>query len=460
MLDSVKDFGVFWLLRLSAEKIGLLKILKNCFPANWLEIFTLACYLVADNRASMYCDTWLDENEWLDVGNMSSQRISELLGNLGVADKIAFYRQWCEHLSSEECLALDITSISSYSKQMSECEWGHNRDNEKLPQINLCLLFGETSRLPVYQTSFSGSIGDVSTLETTMNEFTSMVGDVEFSFVTDKGFYSKKNVNTLLHRNIRFLVSVPFTNGYAIKLVETYGNDIDKLENVITTNDVTKPIRGTRKTLAWGNDGTRLNVHLFFDPYKALKERNELYGKIALIRKIAETNPFNKKYATDIKHYFKVRKSSKDRVGYSVKVRENVVNASLKNSGWLVMLSNHIEEPQEAIEIYRLKDVVEKGFMKYKNNLGLDRLRVHGDTRAQNKTFVAFISLILSSYIHNVMKDKDLYKTLTFEMLLSKLANLKSATVNGERFLRTITKQQKDIFKAFDIPVPNSSSVV
>jgi transposase len=53
---------------------------------------------------------------------------------------------------------------------------------------------------------------------------------------------------------------------------------------------------------------------------------------------------------------------------------------------------------------------VEKGFWKYKNSLGLERLRVHSDERAQNKTFIAFIALILASHVHNTMKNKELYK--------------------------------------------------
>ena len=65
-------------------------------------------------------------------------------------------------------MALDITSISSYSRPIQSCKWGYNRDHEDLPQINLCALFGETVRLPVYQTSYHGSLKDISTLRTTL----------------------------------------------------------------------------------------------------------------------------------------------------------------------------------------------------------------------------------------------------------------------------------------------------
>lgn len=66
--------------------------------------------------------------------------------------------------SAVSYIALDITSISSYSQLMKSCEWGYNRDHENLPQINLCMLFGEESMLPVYQTAYTGSLKDVTTL--------------------------------------------------------------------------------------------------------------------------------------------------------------------------------------------------------------------------------------------------------------------------------------------------------
>jgi len=65
-----------------------------------------------------------------------------------------------------------------------------------------------------------------------------------------------------------------------------------------------------------------------------------------------------------------------------------------------VLISNHVNDTQEALDLYRAKGVVEKSFFQYKNNLGFHRFRVHSDERAQNKIFVAFIALIISSHIH------------------------------------------------------------
>ena len=134
-------------------------------------------------------------------------------------------------------------------------------------------------------------------------------------------------------------------------------------------------------------------------------------------------------------------------------IREEVVEDEYKHSGWLVIISNHIEDAEEALRIYRSKVVVEKGFMRLKNSLDLGRLRVHGDNAMQNKVFIGFIALILLSQIHNTMLDAGLYKKYTMKQLLRILSKHRVQVVNGTRVQFTATKQQSDIYAAFGIQV-------
>ncbi len=94
----------------------------------------------------------------------TSQRISELLRALDEDSRMRFYRKWAILRTEHEYLALDITSISSWSELISFVEPGYNRDHEQLPLINLAMLFGEDSKLPVFSRIYPGSIHDVSTL--------------------------------------------------------------------------------------------------------------------------------------------------------------------------------------------------------------------------------------------------------------------------------------------------------
>lgn len=140
-----------------------------------------------------------------------------------------------------------------------------------------------------------------------------------------------------------------------------------------------------------------------------------------------------------------IRKSSNTASGYTVTIREEVVAKELETAGWLVVVSNDVADAKEALSIYRQKDVVEKGFLRLKANLDLGRLRVHRDDSMQNKVFIGFIALILMSH---------LYKRMTMKKMLLILTKLRVQHIQGQRILFPLTKEQKVIYKAFDIKEP------
>ncbi len=62
-------------------------------------------------------------------------------------------------------MAYDTISIFSYSETMEQIKYGNNKNLESLPQINLVLVFGEESMLPVYYRKMLGNISDVFTIK-------------------------------------------------------------------------------------------------------------------------------------------------------------------------------------------------------------------------------------------------------------------------------------------------------
>jgi hypothetical protein len=79
-LDSMKSYGLFYFLKEAAEQIKLIKILKETLPKYWEELLMLGFYLIGSDKPLMYMEDWITEHEGYPVGTMSSQRLSELLG--------------------------------------------------------------------------------------------------------------------------------------------------------------------------------------------------------------------------------------------------------------------------------------------------------------------------------------------------------------------------------------------
>ena len=312
---------------------------------------------------------------------------------------------------------------------------------------------GETSHLPVYQVPYTGSLKDVSTLETTLSKMDAISMKKKTLVVMDKGFFSTRNVNAMLNRPepTRFVIAMPFTSKFAQRMVDSERKDIDCLDKTLVIGE--QSLRAVTKKRAWNKDH-QLYTHVYYDAMKGAKIREELYAYVAALREQAEADPIVAQADEEFLKYLIIRKSEQASTGYTINIREEVVAQKLRNAGWLVVLSNDVVDAKQALVIYRQKDVVEKGFWRLKTQLDLGRLRVHRDDSMQNKLFIGFIALILMSYLHAVMSEKALYKKMTIKKMIMTLSKLKIQNINGSVILFPLTKEQKIIYNAFSVHEP------
>ena len=209
-------------------------------------------------------------------------------------------------------------------------------------------------------------------------------------------------------------------------------------------------LRGITKRRTW-NPKHDVYVHVYMNPNVALQARNKLYATAQELISQVKRNPEENLHRPDVKKYLIVRKSDKNDVGYTINIRHDVISDELTTAGWLVILSNHVDSAEDAIHIYRDKDVVEKGFQRMKNCLDLARLRIHSDNAMQNKIFVGFIALIITAHIHRVMSDNRMYTDWTMKKMIKSLERLKVHYIKNDRIVSPLTKEQKGIFKAFNL---------
>ncbi|GHV48158.1 hypothetical protein FACS1894204_12240 [Synergistales bacterium] len=162
-----------------AGDTGLSAVLKKSLPGQFLRIIALAYFLVQKGLPLSRCEIWSASNRHPYVETITSQSVSELLRSVTESERQTFFKTWMARMPESGNIFYDITSISSYSELNEYIKWGHNRDDEKMPQINLAMLFGQDSGLPLYYRRLPGSISDVSTLKTTVSSLDKIVS---FSF--------------------------------------------------------------------------------------------------------------------------------------------------------------------------------------------------------------------------------------------------------------------------------------
>jgi transposase len=430
-----------------ASDFGLRKVLELSFPEVWDKILTCAYYLLSERKALSHCESWSTQHENPCGGMLRNQRISDLLLELTPTKQMTFFRNWVCRRQETEYFALDITSVSSYSEQNEYVRNGYNRDKENLPQVNLCMLLGEKSGIPIYYDVLPGSIRDVSALKNvliTMN----WLDAKRLHLVMDKGFYSEANIDAMYESHLRFTAGVPFTINWAKDFVASKRGGIETLEHYRRIGEGELFVDSELST--W--KGHRCYRHVYYDSRKAAEEYAEFLRRVSIWKEELEGNKPIKEHQSYYDKYFIVKKTPKR--GRKVIVRDEIVQEfKEKTTGFFVLLSNDIKDPDRALLIYRGKDAVEKGFDDLKNALDSKRLRIHSPLSMKGRFFLQFIALIISAGIRKVMEESGLGNKCTMPEIINEMKSFQRVVVDGHRkaLYTKLTKFQLEILEAFGL---------
>ena len=456
---STKFIGATYLLKHISDNIGLTNILEETFPYYWKEILSLAFFFTIETDPLMYCKFFVDFFDNLSMpSDLTSQRISKLFDKISDDEKSIFYQKWANHVQELDYIAFDTTSILTYSTLMYNADYGHSKQPRKKgqKQVNICLLFGENTGLPLYSCTYNGSINDVAIFISCAKQF-SHISDNNLKLVLDRGMYSKKNLTYMLSSKPakKFIIGLPSTTSLKSRLIDECKDLLFSINNTITT--LKDNIYGTTKRFLWENSNY-LYAHIFIDQNKYIEKHNELQNKIIDMYNNAIDSPLSYINDKEYNEYLIFRVNNKSENGYSIKKNQDAFDNALSKAGWFVFLSNNIKDTTEAINVYRKRDIVEKAFNIFKNRTQEQNLAVHSDINTSNKLFISFLSLILTSQINKVMVENNLYKTYTIKELFFNLKSIKKMTVKNYKIYSQLTAKQKDILEYFDCPFPIDES--
>jgi len=395
-----------------------------------------------------------------DVKEFSSQKISEFLKELGKEEnqRQTFYRIWIKKQKNLSSVVFDITSLSSWSNFIELLEWGYNRDGESLPQINLGMVFGEPSCLPLFFTIYPGSIKDVTTLKNVLMQGNAF-GIGESLFVLDKGFYSKINIKQMKKEKIRFLMPLPFTTEISHSLIQKHRS---QLSNPINSFALGKSLLFYSKDKI-EIEGVKLTTHLYLDEKRKGEEIQHFLKKIIELEEKTRQKAFKKN--AEIKEYLEntLKGSSKF---FSFSTRKGKTKIFRKETplceitgrmGKTIIISNDFAlDGKDSLRLYRKKDFIESLFDTMKNELKDKRLRIHSSEALEGRLFLSFLALILHSGVTKIMRGKNLFKDYSLTELLYEFKKIKRVEMeNGKIFLTEVSKKQRELFKKFDLSVPN-----
>ena len=340
---------------------------------------------------------------------------------------------------------------------MKQVRYGMNKDHDPLAQINLALLMGQRSRLPVSYRKLPGNISDVKTI-------TKLLQDIEYlnikkvKLVLDRGFYSQANINALFQYHYKFLIAVK--NSFSF--VKHHLDDVRETMVTRANYSVRHALYMQSFTIEWDyselkprsgktvEEKRRAYLHIYYNEQRATDEKLRFNKLLDRLEDELISNRRNPKHEKQYKRYFTVTDTPIR--GIKVTSNDEVIKAKEKEFGYFSLLSNGIKDPVEAIDIYRSKDVIEKAYDDLKNRLNMKRTSVSSEERLEGKLFVQFIALIFISYIKQKMDEQALFKTYTLQGLLDELDVIERFTQPGKAsVVGEVTKKQQELYSLLGV---------
>ena len=485
------SYAATWALWQFASKNRILQNLQAVFGKQLgTNLLALAIYQLLDGGAMNGYEDWLPDN-WLPVSApLSSQRISELLAQVDHGDMVNYFRlrfdrskenyqKWLEELTQNAkkkgsatapstlqkmYMALDSTAISTFSMTIEDAAYGHAKQNPELKQINLTLAVDFLNGDVCYAREDEGSITDKSVYRSVLAQMKSYGFDLdETVLVTDRGYSSIMNLQSLFNTDVSFVAGVPIVEKGLKDKFAKFREALCDLAFYNSEYDVyCRTIKEDWKQNTEGGSIDRTCfVHLYRFPKIALSQQKQLLKKVdkALDKKrsgrVVDRDDWN--FAA---RFITERKEEHD--GKEKKIWEKNLEALRsweRTAGCFVIRSDWLEDPIEALRIYRRRNIVEVAFRQFKVLNGGNRLYAT-QTSYMGKLMVHTIAQSLRMAITVQAKRRETQELKlpdnSVEKLLTVLKKVRAvrAPTRSTWVVEPLTKKAQDMLELLNLPKP------
>jgi len=441
--DAIRSVGAVYTILGVLNQLGVSAILRSALGGPRADlVLTLAAYMARCGNVMDGLADWCEESTPRGVV-VSPGQASRLFASVTHAEKMAFFRAWVALQPVGSHLAYDVTSFSSYSEGINDLEWGHNRDGDKLPQINLGCYLNQSNALPVFYITYPGSIVDVAHLSS-MTAHNQDLGIGDVVFIMDRGFASTKNLTHLRKHGIRHVIGTPVGLKAAKTAIAGVLDQIISMRTRLPGGVYAASVEGR----FYGQSET---LHVYYDPVLAERKRADVARQIENeTRQLNQLDQLTRSQADSHRRYFTI--DLRDDGSFTFEADLTKADAALEHAGVFTLLTDTAMTCAEALKAYRRKDSIEKAFDDIKNHQGMKRLRTHSDQTTDGKLFAAFIALIALSHIQQRLGPQMKKTSTSKKSILAELDKLKTVeTASGLRLLNPATKTQRDILQALDL---------
>lgn len=460
--ETIRQFyGATYLLTQIGEHYGIIEDLKTCFPSSYKQVLSLAYFLILEeNNTISRFPRWAASHFLPYEGSISSQQCSDLFQSVTEDIKEQFFHLQVTRRAEQEYLAFDIATLSSFSETLYKVKYRKDKGHNPMAEINLALLCGSLSKMPVSYKKLTRSLSDVPTLKKMLKSLEERVpGKVKL--VLDRDFYSEENINALYTNHYKFLmgtrVSLPFIQQHLAVVregIKKHSHAQTGYQKGCDTVLSTWPhVRVKKRTGELVKTEKRIYVHLYYDEHLAIDDKMAFNKRLDLLEEELYTNKRVPAHEELYEKYFSLRQTQSRKI--SINVRHDVVDLEQKDFGYFSLISNEIKDPVEALEVYRIRALIEETFGNLKERLNMRGTLVSYEQNLEGKLFVQFVAYMFIAAIDTMMKEKDLYRTHTMTDLLDALDLIERFhSPNHPPSIGEMTEEQRSLYTQLGFKAP------
>ena len=443
---SVWDYGYSYLVLKACRDIGMFECLSRAFgEQRAMDIVVMAAYIIREGNAMDGIDDWLERNYFPGYSRpLTSQSTSKIFAALAAGQINEFFVGWVKIAKGTGVVCYDVTSISSYARQMPSVERGYNRDGEDLAQFNIGMFCNESSKMPIYYNRYNGSLTDKTNLSFVLAN-AKAVGIDRVKMVLDGGFGGGECYASLSDLCDSFIIGLPAYLKESQNILDSCGGDIANYANelsvpytyCVTVDAVIQNVPG--------------KAMLYFDAWNHIHLCNELSERINRLKaELATLKRYPKSKLKRYEPYFAITRHESGS-GFDYSVDAEKVDSLRKHKGFFLIFTTDTDStPEDTLYHYRAKDAIEKLFDQIKCDMDGNRIRTHNEQTTDGKVFVTVAACIIRSYLLNTLDQYLTDNSTSLKKAFSQMSNITIISkANGHRLTKALTKKQKQILKAF-----------
>ena len=465
--DDTLNIGLTWAAETIAEESKVLESLVDVFGKEIArDLLHLAIYKLDTGSSMAAFEDWCSGVYLKNSKLLTDQRISEILAKVSVQDFEKFFLNRHKAKLQEDrklSYALDNTSISTYSETIEDAEFGYAKRDPHLKQINYTFVCDQEDGEIIFAHTYQGAISDVVALQEIIYRMRRAEFELEnVTLVSDRGYSSLMNIQKMIDLEMKFVQGVRLTEDAIKSKFDTYH---DSLRDVNFYDSETGVFARTTKepwlqNISNGTLNRTVYVHLYRFPGVDEAEMASLVKKADQILKHKANS---KEVPPELwQSYKRFVKQIKNANGEATWVRDNeAIKNAVKYAGTFVIRTNSIDDPFEALRVYRLRGTVEQDFNQFKNWVDGDRLRCTQSSYI-GKLFVCTLAtslrlMMMNRAKHNSQDDTGLkIPNNSMDVLFGKIRMIKAEKRKDANawVTKLASKKQRDMLTLLGLKMP------